>query len=236
MKNFPYVLLLCLSVISVSKAQFTPGNSFLGISAGFYQYGKPGIYDPGQITRINNQRQISGDLRLGIMSGKRSLVGLSVVYDSQLYEQEEQVSSSSFSYSYVLAQQQKIYGIGVFGRLYKMFEGDKIGLFGHLAGHYLAGSATAKYKAIGSSVQILGQDETVDLKGLQAQFTPGIVFFVTKRIGVELTIGSFRFTRITATYGKGVEQVNNEWDFSYGLSSTKVGVNFYLNGNQTPKQ
>ncbi len=228
-----FILLFSLSVF-INKAQVQEGMTMLGVSGAFYNNDGNNTVSQAVSNTDNTEQQIRGDLRFGYLITSHWALGLNAGYTrvkqtSAAYDNFGRLSNTQ-------EMDQQLYALGVFTRYYKMFGEGRVGLFAHLKLNYLIGANTNNiYSATGlSSLNTLVQTDVI---GLDAALVPGLVFFATKRIGIEASFGNFGFLRYVETeVSSSYNHVHtaNVWNMNYGFSSAMLGVNFYFGGKPAP--
>lgn len=229
-----YIVLLLLSVATgFLNAQMQKGAMIFGIGGKYYQ-------SKGELTNYNTQavvptksinRQIEAQVRFGYFLADRFVLGGVVGYNNTL-----QFVQTNLPYGGTTWEDHKIetFSYGFFGRLYKMFGERRVGVFGQFGGNYFFGHNLA---STGTNYNY--SELSKDVKGFNAAIVPGIVLFLTKRIGVEATFGYFGFLRLTesnVSVGKKTANTTDIWDLNYGLAATMIGINFYIGADKTSAQ
>ena len=116
---------------------------------------------------------------------------------------------------------------GVFGRYYK-FIGEKVAVYGQLGGGY----QNIYYS--NSLFGALTNSNANREQGFYAGLLPGIVFFPTDKIGLELTLRGISYNRLTIKDEEGPQtskQVSSNFDFGFGLNDLNLGISLYLGRN-----
>jgi len=116
------------------------------------------------------------------------------------------------------------YSFGPFVRYYK-FLGQKTALFGNAAFNY----TSDKTKSLNSDQKFVPASSH---ENIGAYITPGITYFASSKIGLEISLGYVGYTKTlteqsmnTANYYKNS---NSGFVKYYGLANSALGVNFYL--------
>ncbi len=118
---------------------------------------------------------------------------------------------------------------GLFGRYYK-FLGEKVAMYGQLGTSY----QNTYYSTIFYSNS--GYTKPGRSEGLSANLSPGLVFFPTSRIGLELAIRGASYNRSTFHYTVGnssspQKNTSSNLDFGLGLDDLNLGISLYLGRN-----
>ncbi|RSK48093.1 hypothetical protein [Hymenobacter rigui] len=115
---------------------------------------------------------------------------------------------------------------GLFGRYYK-FVGEKFALYGQLGGGY------QNIYTSGNTANGFPRGADNRQEGFYASLLPGIVFFPTNKLGLELTLRGATYNRLTDkrdTSGSGIEVKNttSNLDLGFGLNDLNLGISLYL--------
>lgn len=117
---------------------------------------------------------------------------------------------------------------GVFVRYYR-FIGEKVALYGQLGGGYQNLYSSSSLAAGPPSSSFSRRKE-----GFYANLLPGIVFFPTNKLGLELTLSGLRYNRLTKRIENGSQNIEiTESNFSSGfaLENLNLGISLYLGRN-----
>ncbi|MBL7934171.1 MAG: hypothetical protein JNL60_19865 [Bacteroidia bacterium] len=218
----------------VSYSQMQEGNVMLGLAGSYYKSDGNLSYNNSQVVTpsSNTNEQIQLNVRMGYMLTDRFVLGGTVLYSKNTAAVTVFNSNGSLGGA---SQVQENYGFGVFGRYYKMFGEGRTGIFAHLRCNYIIGVSTVE------SAASSGPNSSIiyNLTGYDAGLVPGVVFFVSKRIGVEATFGNFGFTRlveVSKSKNSNTRNSTNVWNMNFALTSTMIGINFYFGSDTSPKQ
>ncbi|SDY28386.1 outer membrane beta-barrel protein [Hymenobacter psychrophilus] len=114
---------------------------------------------------------------------------------------------------------------GVFGRYYK-FLGEKVALYGQLGVNY-----QNNYYYFSSRY------DSSNGRGLYAYLSPGLVFFPSNKIGLELAMRGASYDRMTnerdvinSSATKNTVTTST-FNFGFGLNDLNLGISFYLGRN-----
>jgi hypothetical protein len=121
----------------------------------------------------------------------------------------------------------KSYSFGPFVRYYKML-GDKTSIF-------IQGEVTWGKDKLSYNITELQNNYVFDLEDkintFQSGVRPGIVYFITKKLVLESTIGFIGYTRMTTNNnldGFGLDNVQKDFLFSFSPSTINIGFKCYL--------
>jgi hypothetical protein len=118
---------------------------------------------------------------------------------------------------------------GAFARFYGMEKENKLRIFAQLNGAYQLGWSITKNKQSNAPDK---REITDKGTGYQASINPGIVYFVTKKIGLETTFGSIYYSHHLNTHFSNGLKVNtitgDAFSTNFSLSSIRFGVYFYF--------
>lgn len=219
-------ILLAFSALS-AQAQIAAGTKLLSGSIGYSrQQQEQNVSLPSIPTlEIKNQTAyftpsagyfVADNLALGISVG-------AVLNKSQGYY----YLNSPYGPTYVPTES-KTRGLsgGVFGRYYT-FIGEKFALYGQLGGGY------QNIYTSGSTDNSFPRGADNRQEGFYASLLPGMVFFPTNKLGLELTLRGATYSRLTDKRdisGSGVEVKNttSNFDLGFGLNDLNLGISLYL--------
>jgi hypothetical protein len=121
------------------------------------------------------------------------------------------------------------YSTGIFTRFYDMKKENKLRIFAQLNGSYRWSQSIIKNKQINAPEK---REVIRKGAGYQASISPGIVYFVTDKIGLETTFGSISYSHGENTdFSNGIEvnrSIGDAFNTSFSLSSIHFGVHFYF--------
>lgn len=227
--------MLLVSSAASYFAQFEQGMTMLGLSGGYYNNGGNTSFNnstPGP--SFGNEIAARTELRAGFFISKKIMTGLQGSFS---YNENYFVVYDYYGNKINQNVVQKLYGLGVFVRGYQMLGEGRAGLIAHLRCSYLFGTNEVNYSQVFRYFPTYS-NSTIEVTGLDAAIVPGIVFFPTKRIGVEASFGSFGFLRYVETNSSGKSNsvnTTNMWNLNYGLVSTTLGLHYYFGGPPTVK-
>ncbi|RIY13027.1 hypothetical protein D0T11_04680 [Hymenobacter rubripertinctus] len=229
MKNHLAGALLLSLIGGAAQAQLSAGTKLLTGSVGYNQIKQeidspflPGNQKLEAKTALFNFNPSAGyfiadNLALGISAG----VGLTKSNGYNYYNGQ---------YGPVLVfseSKERALSAGAFGRYYK-FVGDKVALYGQVQGGYQnIYRPGVRYNSLPGGIGRRNE-------GLYAGLLPGIVFFPTNNIGLELTLRGAAYNRLTNKPQNGsgeVKSTDTYFDFGFGLNDLNLGISLYLGRN-----
>lgn len=114
--------------------------------------------------------------------------------------------------------------VGPFGRYYT-FLGDQVAVYGQLGAGYRYSHYQAE--AVGSN----GMPYDGKGNGVYAQLLPGIVFFPTNKLGLELALNGATYTRTRIKGQNGPtfqdETTHSDLNLGVGLTDVRLGISLY---------
>ena len=79
-------------------------------------------------------------------------------------------------------------------------------------------------------------DKNGDIKGFSAFLSPGVVYFITRSIGLEASFGNIGYTSRTENIEEQGQKMATYKDsglnFNFSATTFNIGINFYLNGKK----
>lgn len=220
------VTVLCYCAIC-SKAQLNKGTWIGGTNFSYSKKNKEvlAFNETGkQLVREGNV-QVYG----GCFIQQNQMVGVVVMYH---LESEKTTINQSTVRNVNYNLRTEVFSVGAFGRSYKMVKQNKFAFFGQLSLTYDVGTSvfTAEYPDLIPKVKpvpVMGE-----MKGVTAAIRPGLVYFLTGNLGLEITYGKLAFVheRIeNSMEGKYLSKdVSSGVNTDFGLSSLTLGVSFYV--------
>jgi len=116
------------------------------------------------------------------------------------------------------------YSIGPFVRYYK-FLGERTALFGNAAFNY----NKTKTKSLNLNQELVPANNQ---ENIGAYITPGLTYFASSRIGLEISLGYIGYSKNLYEYNLDTpyysKTKNSGFVKYYGLANSALGVNFYL--------
>jgi len=180
---------------------------------------------------LNTNRTFNLFLNGGYFLKDNIALGILIGYSNQFSENIEK-SINSNSYENINNASTTIYSGGLYCRVYKMLAGNRIGFFGNLEALYSVGKSKSIYTNSSNGVIMIDQNGKGDITGYNVSLSPGVVFFITKSIGLEAAFGNLTFRSQTneSVSNSGATSTNttNGLNFNFSASSFVLGINFYL--------
>ncbi|MGY0040851.1 outer membrane beta-barrel protein [Pedobacter sp. NJ-S-72] len=154
---------------------------------------------------------------VGIFVAKNLVIGTGIIYSYRDYHSNYETNLGIRDYKY------KTNGIGFapFGRYYIDLT-PQVKFFGHLN----ASVNWLKYK----TTDLSGKEEEQNTKGkvYSAALAPGFAVFPSKRIGIELSITGFQFTKNDLEFTKNNSYHTESFNFGSDFFNPRLGIQFYL--------
>jgi hypothetical protein len=226
------VLFLCFRIFG----QIEKGARLVGTSFNYSQ--DKNTQNTSNTSSIN--KSINIEIRYGIFVTKRIAVGVLGGYGNS------NSSSTSMLISYLnnplltSTSITNLYSAGIFSRGYKMFMNNKIGFFCQLDAVYLFGTSSDVQKITYQNTTTQSSGTTGNINGFTAGLHPGVTYFITDKIGLEVSFGNFYFnTQTQKNYDHGNKIGENKTsglNLDFGLNTFYVGVNFYFGGRKKSLQ
>jgi hypothetical protein len=118
---------------------------------------------------------------------------------------------------------------GLFSRFYMMTKDEKFGFFFHLAGNYLAGGSE---QVTEHSNGLKPQELKLKNLGFNVGVYPGIVYFVSKKMGIEAGMGAVNFISVkTEEFTNSNRSADSKQSFmtaDFGISYLFLGASIYF--------
>jgi len=230
---------LIFSILSsgLIYSQIERGTFLLGPSFNYSQNGNNNQpEDPTAYTQSGKSGAFNSALRLGYFVTNNIAVGVLGGYGSS-FSNGESKNSSSVNPGYVQKSNSTINlsSFGLFARTYKLFNENRFGFFCQLDGVYQIGNSKTTYTDDQSGVS-QSSNTNGNVTGINLGLRPGVVYFITKRIGIEGMVGNLSYNHQTQqNYSNGQKTSKNSTNTlntNFGLNSFYLGVNFYFGGKK----
>jgi len=218
MKNLLTIGVAILFVSFTGFAQQHKGKWLVGGSVDSYSQTNKVTFPSVE----NTNGRFSVNPKVGYFFADRWAVGLAPGYSFQSQEDSAQTTKG------------RSYNVGAFVRYYQPV-GEKLAIFGELNGvSYGAGNTTRTFR--GSPVT---QKDTYRSLGIGAFIRPGIVYFITPKIGLETSFGGLSLgyysnknkSELRNVFASRSETTSNGFAASLNFSyQFNLGVLFYLGG------
>ena len=231
-----FLIMGAFVVISTNSfAQLAKGTFMPGIGFG-YNYNSVRNHDPingGGYSNDNTYKtsNLLGNINLGYFITDKIVLGVFGGY-SQSNNDNTEFQNLNNNINYLSSSTSNSILSGVFIRSYKMFKNNKFGFFGQFSSSYSFGKSSRHYSQTNNS-GFTNYSETRGTSGMfRASISPGIVYFISNKVGIEAMFGNVGFN--SGTYDSfnqytqvGSGTVNNFYT-NFSLSSLQLGVNFYF--------
>ena len=156
---------------------------------------------------------ISDNLSIGINTG--------VSFGNSEQAESGRFADSNQNYERNSSRKERIVSLGPVARYYK-FIGDKFALFGQFGAGYKNNYFSDYSNHSNSVYSYNGRSQ-----GFYANLSPGITFFPTKKLGIEISVNGLSYDRITQKKD-GFKWSNSSLYTNFGLSSLFIGGSIYL--------
>ena len=234
------ITILLFSLIALTDyAQLAKGRIMLGGSFNYYGNYSNRTDTNTEVLNYKNTN-FSGSLRCGYFVTDNIMVGISGGYQNNVAKNESGYPRGNNFFNTQSINSQT-YSEAVFSRYYKMIGKSKFALFGQINASYGNGTGISRYvyTSAGNSADIKETQTKVTTVG--ASFNIGIVYFATKKLGLETSFGNIGFysTKNKSFYNNTLidETGNSSFNSTVNLSFTSlfVGVYFYFGRNSINK-
>jgi hypothetical protein len=237
MKNAFLIIALLLVSGFKSYAQLSKGIMLIGGSINYSQSQfTSSDTSANRNTQTIKNSSYSGVVRYGYFVSSKFMVGIYGGYQGSVYDNEAKDLNSAYYYLSTNKTTSKTYSGGVFLRYYKMIYKNKFAVFGQLSTGYSNGNGTQHSSYINYNNTNSTQDNNSKISGFILGFTPGIVYFLTNKFGIETTFGNFGYNvQQTKNYNKGnfIGETKNQYsNASLSLSNISLGVYYYFGGKK----
>lgn len=214
-KNFLFLILLLTSLNSF--AQLEKGKFFVGGNLNVFST-KRNMLTLDTLVDWKKASGVNVNPAVGYFIANNFVVGLNLGYN---HERSELYNSSSTHYTDL----SHIYSIGPFCRYYKMAS-EKIAFFGEARFDFNFNKRYTKYP----------DNNNFEIKNKSIYFgpelRPGVVYFVSSKVGLELTAGSLSYRYIINKNSNNGNYngnyINNDFNLNFHLKDINLGVFFYL--------
>lgn len=208
MKNLILITLFCFTSSLVSAQDF--GKTLLSGSIG---YSSSNDQSSNSIEIKSNQFQISP--KYGVFVTPNLVIGALAAYTSQSMDYPQSSYDGTNFQFWTYERRNNSFSVGPFARLYHPIS-QHFAFFGQ-------GLATFNYGKEKFS-QALPSPSESSYKGGNISLSPGVVFFPSNTIGVELSLGNLGYN-----YQKSNNDSEyNSFNLGFGLSTATVGISLYL--------
>jgi hypothetical protein len=182
MKKALFIIAMCLALHA--HAQLKKGNVQLGGSMGWSTY-KNETTNTGNFQSTKNSG-LSFYFQPGIFVTDKSVLGLGLGYSNNRYDNSS--SNSTFNLNHRDKQTQNGYSVGPYYKWYKSLS-ERIA-FSILASVNYSFNNSTYYNANGTDFT----DSKTSSHGLNANVSPGIIYFINTRWGLTTSFGSLHYS------------------------------------------
>jgi len=221
-------LVLSLLLVQLSYGQIKKGALLLGPTLGFWHNKVTNTSDQSpDISSTNRTTSFNGTLRAGYFVTDKIALGIIGAYTGN------KMTSTAKNPNLLVGtgvSNLNIAAFGVFARSYKLFNENKFAFFGELKGLYEIGNSKTVNKTQQVGFPLMSNETSSEIVGLELGLSPGFVYFITKRTGLEASFGSIAFkTRTSQFYYKGEKTTEiNDTSFNIAFNMFSLGVIFYV--------
>ena len=171
---------------------------------------------------------LNGNIKLGYFITDKIVVGIMGGYTQSI--NDNQYNNINYQYSSSSTNSSALGG--VFLRGYKIFKNNKFGFFGQFISTYSFGKVSSHSIQLNNSGSTYNS-ETRGTSGIfNTSISPGIVYFISNKVGIEAMFGSLGFnsgtTKDFSKYNQVGSGTTNNFYTNFSLSSLQIGVNFYF--------
>lgn len=209
-------------------AQISAGTKLFTGSIGYRHQTNEANQAPESLEKV---KQFSFAPAIGYFVSENLILGVNGTID--LYNRQNNGMELSFD-DYVkreTKEKRRTLGAGVFGRYYK-FMGDKFALYGQVGLGYQNYTSSSTYQR--ERVPVVDRNDWRS-EQLYGQILPGIVFFPTQKLGLELSMrgASYNITTNTSSISQDTERksTHNTFNLGFGLNDLRLGISLYLGRN-----
>lgn len=225
-------LIFSVIVTNIFYGQTKRGTLILGPAFNYLQSkNTQSAATPTMDATTSKRGDLTGMLKLGYFAADNFAIGVIAGYNQYTYSQKQKdiVLSQSSDYKF------NIVSFGLFVRAYKMLNESRFGLFCQANAMYQLGKSESRATYVGNMI-IEEYKNSSDMKGFTMGLSPGVVWFVTERIGLEASFGNLSYYNQTYNHfirnQKDRESKSNDLRFSFAANTLLLGINFYLGGKK----
>jgi hypothetical protein len=219
---------ICLYLSFTAYAQIPRGTLLIAPGIRYAQDKQTSTYPQNQES-ITKRLSIDGVLGLGYFIKDNVMLGFVVKQGTSHMEQRSGIIPNTI-YKETNIYKSTTSSAGLFGRVYKMFSENKLGVFAELEGLYRAGRSRNTRLVEGGGDPLSKHEFRGELTGLEAALRPGLVYFLRPKIALEASIARFVYNwdvnQIYENGQKGVKTVRSS--FESQINSIYFGLNIYL--------
>jgi hypothetical protein len=227
MSRFLFIFIL---VTVGLKAQLQKGMTLGGTDVRYWQ-NSTGRNSPSQATK-SKVSDFYIWLRGGYFITEKIVAGALLGYNNIVTN----ATSAQINVS-TLTKTTNYYSAGLFIRSYKILKGSAFAAFCQADVRYFWGNYVEKIGRSSTGIAINTPDTRGNSTGVSARISPGITYFLKKRIGIELSPGSIEYLTQTSSDYVGntkIQDYNNQGlNINFNLSTLYLGLSFYFGRSPT---
>lgn len=214
--------LLSLAFLS-AQAQITAGTKSVSGSIGYYSSkSETSVAPPSSNTNSNSNTSFNLTPTISYFVAENLALGLSASLSIGQQQYTQYYSDYTGSRYANIEEKSRGFSIAPVARYYK-FLGDKVAIYGQLSAGYSNDKNVSKSSEAGFNSTIRHGN------GYGAALSPGIVFFPTEKIGLEVYLGGLGYSHAsTKLEGFDYKTVDNHFNFGFGISNLNFGAAIYL--------
>lgn len=219
----------------LTQAQTEKGNILLGASVNYSQ-GKskyqgentPDIYLENKNSNVNE------NVRVGYFFANNFAAGVLLTHQYSLSSQKN-VNNQPLNPGTTDSKNiGNTINAGLFLRGYKTFAENKFAFFYELSGSYVFGRNNGTTTVKNNFATTITKSHN-DISGFNVGIRPGFTYFITKKIGLEASVGNLAFnSQKTEAYDnnntKTSTTTHSNFDFNLSAATLYIGATFYLGG------
>jgi hypothetical protein len=228
MKNLILSAALFLSVCA--NAQLQKGSSLIGGNINFSSNRQESLPIFGASSH-NEGFNFNGLARYGYFIYNNLAVGIQYNY---YFSVNKGTYKNSFG-SNVQKNTVRANSPGIFLRAYKPTKNGKFAFFGDLAAYYSWGHGDNTSQSIDPPMPLTNKSHSETL-GLGINLSPGVVYFVTNKIGIETKLGALSYVMDKSSNYQGGKKVDDEKESTVSLNlsyaSFFIGAHYYFGGRK----
>lgn len=231
-------ILLLGATMGVAQAQTESGKVLLNSTINYSRFNNESNTTGSVAYPTNVDNDYSGfnfnfSPKVGLFVADNLAVGLDLGggTGSRQDNRTEYNNTDNTFLSYNIKQTSRQINLGPFVRYYKML-GEKAGLYGQLTGGYLRRLEKQRSEYVGNpSNDYSNETET---RGGYASFSPGFVYFPSKKFGIDLAMGGFTYNKSKSethydSAGQGSStNTGSSLAANFGIQYVSVGASLYL--------
>jgi hypothetical protein len=230
------ILIVSLLIANKSLAQLSKGAIMLGGYGNYWQRDDNNKLD--SVNRsISNNRYCNFSINAGYVLTKNTVVGINIAYQSNRYRYSNEFGPDTSKTIYGGVQRGKMYSAGLFLRQYKLITKNRFGLFYQILARYGHGfTRSSQTNYINGVSSLAGSVLDENYYEIGAAFNPGIFYFITDKICLEMDYGSLEYSTDRNYFYTNGRQTGSgktaDFGANFNLSTFRFGLNFFLGGKR----